>query len=141
VRALSKRRLQTPVTITPAGAPGRLKASAALWPRARRRRGWWHTRPHRRQTGPPQAWPAGQPWSRRCGTPPLAEGQRRFQALRTPSQATLPAACRGLADEAEARLPPRKVPPRHRPYERPSHRAERACEEAATHHRHAAAVG
>ena len=78
----------------------------------------------------PQAWPAFTALVADLrDAPTFEEGHRRFQALLVQYQGTFPAACRGLADDAEARLNHCKVPRRHRQYVWTSHLAERACEE------------
>jgi transposase-like protein len=80
---------------------------------------------------PPQVWPACQALvADRRDAPTCEEGQRRLRPLIEQYQETLPDACRCLADDAEASLPPLQGPTRHRQYVRPSHLAERACEEA-----------
>ena len=130
LRDLLQRGLQTPVTITTDGAAGLRKAVDRLGPRARRLRCGLPKRPTLLQQVPPPAGPACTALGAALrDAPRCEEGQRRFQTLRAQSQGTLPAACRGLEDDAEARLNHCKVPRRHRQYVRPSTRAERACEE------------
>lgn len=58
LRDLIQRGLQTPVTITPDGAPGLIKAVDSRWPRALRIRCWFHKMQTLLQQVPPQAWPA-----------------------------------------------------------------------------------
>ena len=115
-RALGKRGLQTPVTLTTDGASGLRQAVAAMWPRARRRRGWFHPRQHRPQHVPPQAGPACTAWVAALRDAPTCEaGQRRRQPLLTQYQAPCPEACRCLEEDAEARGHPLQGPRRHRP--------------------------
>ena len=114
-RDLLKRGLQTPVTLTTDGASGRIKAIDAMWPRALRIRCWVPTRQHLMQTVPPPAWRAFKALGADLrDAPTFEEGQRRLPGLLAQSQATVPAACRGLADDAEASRNPLKVPPRPR---------------------------
>jgi putative transposase len=125
-----KRGLQTPVTITPDGAPGLLKAVEAMRPRSLRMRCWFHTMQHLYQKVPPQAWPAFQALvADRRDAPTCEEGQRRRQPWLGAYQGTLPEACRCLEDDAEASRNHRKVPARHRQYVRTSNLAERTFEE------------
>jgi putative transposase len=56
-RDLGTRGLQTPVTITTAGAPGLTKALAGIGPKALRSRCWLHQLPNLQQQVPPPAWP------------------------------------------------------------------------------------
>jgi putative transposase len=56
-RDLGTRGLQTPVTITTAGAPGLTKALAGIGPKALRSRCWLHQLPNLQQKVPPPAWP------------------------------------------------------------------------------------
>jgi transposase-like protein len=58
LRALTRRGLQPPGTITTAGAPGLIKAVDFVWPRSLRIRWGRHKRQNVRQNVPPQAWPA-----------------------------------------------------------------------------------
>lgn len=129
-RDLVQRGLQTPVPSTTDGAPGFLKAVEAMWPRARRMRGWFPKRQQLHAKVPPQAWPAftGVVADMR-DAPTFEEGQRRQQARLAHSQAPFPEACRGLEDDAEARRPPLTVPARHRHAGRTSNLAERALAE------------
>ena len=46
LRDLIERGLQTPVTITPDGALGLIKAVEAMWPHCLRMRWWFHTMQH-----------------------------------------------------------------------------------------------
>ena len=57
LRALVKRGLQTPVTITTDGAAGLTKALDTIWPKALRIRCWFHKMQNLQQKVPPQAWP------------------------------------------------------------------------------------
>jgi transposase-like protein len=61
--------------------------------------------------------------------PTCEAGQRRHKALLLQYQDTFPAACRCLAEDAEASLNHLEVLARHRQYVRTSNLAERACEE------------
>ena len=126
LRALGKRGRQPPGTLPTDGTPGFSKAIDALGPRARRRRCGFPPRQQRHAQGPSHAWPAGTALgAARRAAPTCAAGPRRQQPRLAPWPATLPAACRCLADEAEARLTHLQVPGRHRPYGRTSHLA--AC--------------
>ena len=49
--------LQTPVTLTTAGAPGLTKAIDGIWPKALRMRCWFPKLQNLQQQVPPQAWP------------------------------------------------------------------------------------
>jgi len=130
LRALGKRGLQTPVTSTTDGAPGLLKAVAAMWPRSLRIRGWFHKPQNLYPQVPPQAWPACQALvADRREAPTCEEGQRRRQPLLDEYPGTLPEACRCLEEDAEASRNHRKVPARPRQYVRTSNLAERACAE------------
>jgi transposase-like protein len=105
LRDLLQRGLQRPVTITTDGAAGLRKAVDRLGLRARRLRCGWPKRPTLLQQVPPPAGPACTALGAALrDAPRCEEGQRRFQTLRAQSQGTLPAACRGLEDDAEARL-------------------------------------
>lgn len=87
-------------------------------------------RQNRPATVPPPAWPAFNAFvAARREAPTLEAGPRRQQALLAQSHDTFPEACRCLADEAAARLPPRKVPARPRQAVRTAHLAERAWAE------------
>ena len=127
LRDLVKRGLQTPVTITTDGAPGLIKAIEAMWPRSLRIRCWFHKLQHLHEKVPPHAWPAFKALvADMRDAPTFAEGQRRQQHLLAQYQDTLPAACRCLEDDAEARRNHRTVPGRHRQSVRTSNLAERA---------------
>jgi putative transposase len=130
LRDLVKRGLQTPVTITTAGAAGLTKALDALWPQALRVRCWFHKMQNLQQKVPPQAWPE----FKKLGAdmrdaPTVAEAERRRQLIVNRSQRDFPEACRCLLDDAEASLNHLYVPQRPQPYVRTSTLAERAFEE------------
>jgi putative transposase len=130
VRDLIKRGLQTPVTSTTDGAPGLIQAVDSRWPRALRMRCWFPKMQHLMQQVPPQAWPACKALvGDMRDAPTYEEGQRRLHDLLEQYQDPCPAACRCLAEDAEASLNHSKVPARHRQYVRTSHLAERAFEE------------
>jgi transposase-like protein len=131
LRALVKRGLQTPVTITTDGAAGLTKALDTLWPKALRIRGWFHKMQNLQQKVPPQAWPEFKALGadmRDAPTVPEAERRRRHLIV-TRYQRDFPEACRGLLDDAEASLNHLHVPQRHQQYVRTSNLAERAVEE------------
>lgn len=56
LRDLVKRGVAMPVTLTTDGAAGLTKASDAIWPKARRSRGWFPQMQNLPQKVPPQAW-------------------------------------------------------------------------------------
>lgn len=129
-RDLMTRGLQTPVTMTPDGAPGLIKAIDRMGPRSLRMRCWFHKRQTLMQKVPPQAWPAFTALVADLrAAPTCEEGPRRLQGLLEQYQGTFPEACRCLADDAEASLNHCKVPMRHRQDVRTSNLAERAFEE------------
>lgn len=114
LRDLGKRGLQTPVTITTAGAAGLTKAIEALWPKALRIRGWFHKMQNLPQKVPPQAWPEFKALVRdRRDAPPVTAAEHRRQALVTRYQRDVPGACRCLLADREASLNPLYVPQRH----------------------------
>lgn len=131
LRDLLKRGLQTPVSLTTDGAVGLTKARDAIWPRSLRIRCWFHKRQNLPQQVPP---PAGPEFKALVvdmrAAPTVAEAERRRQALVAEYHLDFPEACRCLLDDAKASLNHLSVPPRHQPYVRPSHLAERAFEEA-----------
>jgi transposase-like protein len=113
-RDLVKRGLQTPVTITTAGAPGLTKASDGSWSKALRSGCWFPKRQNLPQKVPPQAWPEFKAVGMaRRDAPPVPEAERRRQLIRHRYPRDFPAACRCLLDEAEASLHPLYVPQRH----------------------------
>jgi transposase-like protein len=78
LRALMKRGLQTPGTITTDGDSGLSKAGDSLWPRSLRIRGWVHKRQHLMQKVLPPAWPACKALvAARRDAPTFEEGPRR----------------------------------------------------------------
>jgi transposase-like protein len=124
-----KRGLQTPVTITTAGAAGLTKAIDAIWPKSLRLRCWCHTMQNLQQKVPPQAWPEfKQLVADRRDAPTVAEAERRRHLIVNRYQRDFPEACRCLRDDAEASLNHLYVPQRHQPYVRTSNLAERAFE-------------
>jgi putative transposase len=130
LRDLVKRGVPTPVTITTDGAAGLTKAIDAIWPKARRIRGWCHKMPNLPQKVPPQAWPEFKAWvSDMRAAPTVMAAEPRRQAIVSRYQRDFPAACRGLLDDAAASLNHLYVPQRHQPYVRTSNLAERAFEE------------
>ena len=130
LRALVKRGLQTPVTITTDGAAGLTKAIDAIWPKSLRIRCWFHKMPNLQQKVPPQAWPElKQLVADMRDAPTVPEAERRRQLIVNRSQRDFPEACRCLLDDADASLNPLSVPQRHHPYVRTSNLAERAFEE------------
>jgi transposase-like protein len=115
LRDLSKRGLQTPVTITTDSAPGLSKAIDAMWPWALRIRCWFHKMQNLAPKVPPQAWPAFKALVADLrDAPTFDEGQRRLHHLIEQSQDTFPDVCRCLADDSEASLNHLKVPLRRR---------------------------
>jgi transposase-like protein len=127
---LLKRGLQTPVTITTAGAVGLTKASDASWPKSLRSRCWVHKMQNLPQKVPPQAWPEFKALGMdRRDAPSVAEAQRRRPELGKRSELDFPEAGRGLLDDAKASLNHLSVPQRHQHYVRTSNLAERAFEE------------
>jgi putative transposase len=130
LRDLLKRGLQTPVTITTAGAVGLPTALDAIWPKSLRIRWWFHKMQNLQQQVPPQAWPEFKALvADMRDAPSVAEAERRRQELVKRYQLDFPEACRCLRDDAQASLNPLSVPPRHQHYGRTSNLAERACEE------------
>lgn len=130
-RARVQRGLPPPVTLTTDGAPGLRQARAAMGPPSLRMRGGLHPLQQRHATVPPQAWPAGQACGAARREAPTCEAGHRWRPpLLDASPAPCPAACRGLEDEAAARLTHWQVPARHRQEGRTAHLAERACAEA-----------
>jgi hypothetical protein len=110
------RGLPPPVPIPPAGAPGRTKALAVLWPQALRLRWGVHNRQNLQQKAPPQAGPAFKAFGRDLrDAPPAPEAARRRQLIGNRSQRDVPAAWRCVVDDAAARLTPLYVPQRHPP--------------------------
>jgi transposase-like protein len=130
LRDLVKRGLQTPVTITAAGAAGLTKALEVIWPRALRSRCRLPQRQHLQQQVPPQAWPEFKALVADMREAPTGSAAERRPQLIVPRyQRDFPAACRCLLDEAEASLNPLSIPQRPQPYVRTSNLAERAFEE------------
>jgi transposase-like protein len=130
LRDLGKRGLQTPVTITTAGAAGLTKAIDAIWPKALRIRCWLHKMQNLQQKMPPQAWPEfTQLVADMRDAPSVAEAERRRQLIVNRYQRDLPEACRGLLDDADASLNLLDVPQRHHLYVRTFNLADRAFEE------------
>jgi putative transposase len=77
-RDVTMRGLQTPVTSTTEGAPGRTKAVDCVWPRSLRIRCGLHQRQPLMSTVPPLAWPACNALGADLrDAPTFAEGQRR----------------------------------------------------------------
>jgi transposase-like protein len=127
---LVKRGLQTPVTITTAGAAGLTQALDVLWPKALRIRCWCHKMQNLQPKVPPQAWPEFKMLvAEMRDAPTVAEAERRRQLIVTRYQRDFPEAWRCLLDDADASLNPLYVPQRHQPYGRTSNLAERAFEE------------
>jgi putative transposase len=130
LRDLVKRGLQTPVTITTAGAAGLTKASDAIWPKTLRIRCWFHQMQNLQQKVPPQAWPEFKALVMDMrDAPTVTAAEHRRQAIVTRYQRDFPEACRCLLDDGEASLNHLYVPQRHQPYVRTSNLAERAFEE------------
>jgi transposase-like protein len=130
LRALVKRGLQTPVTITTEGAPGLTKAIDVIWPKALRLRCWFHQRQNLQQKVPPQAWPEFKALGADLrDAPTVAEAERRRHLIVNRYQRDFPEACRCLLDDAAASLTPLSIPQRHHQYVRTSTLAERAFEE------------
>jgi putative transposase len=130
LRDLVTRGLQTPVTITTAGAVGLTKAIDVMWPKSLRIRGWFDKMQNLPQKVPPQVWPEFKALVIDMrDAPRVAEAERRRQELVKCYQLDFPEACRCLLDEAKASLNHLTVPPRHQQYVRTSNVAERAFEE------------
>jgi transposase-like protein len=130
LRALVKRGLQTPVTITTDGAAGLTKAIDAIWPKALRIRCWFHKMQNLQQKVPPQAWPEFKALvADMRDAPTVPEAERRRQLIVNRYQRDFPEACRCLLDDGEASLNHLYVPQRHQQYVRTSNLAERAFEE------------
>jgi putative transposase len=111
---LLKRGLQTPVTITTDGAVGLTKAIAAIWPKARRIRWWFHKMQNLQQKVPPQAWPEFKALvADMRDAPSVVEAERRRQEIVKRYQLDFPEACRCVLDDAKASLNHLSVPPRH----------------------------
>jgi transposase-like protein len=101
-----------------------------MWPRSLRLRGWFQKLQNWEQTGPPPAWPACKALvAGMRDAPTFEEGQRRCERWRAAYQGIFPEACRCLAEDTEASVHHRQVPPRHRQDVRTANLAERAFEE------------
>jgi putative transposase len=130
LRDLVKRGLPTPVTLPTDGAPGLPTALEVLGPKALRIRCWFHKMHNLQQKVPPQAWPEFKALVADLrDAPTVPEAERRRQLIVNRYQRDFPQACRCLLDDAEARLNPLYVPPRHQQYVRTSNLAERAFAE------------
>jgi transposase-like protein len=130
LRALVKRGLQTPVTITTDGAAGLTKALDTIWPKALRIRCWFHKMQNLQQKVPPQAWPEFKALGADMrDAPTVPEAERRRQLIVPRYQRDFPEACRCLRDDAAASLNHLHVPQRHHQYVRTSNLAERAFAE------------
>ena len=127
LRALVKRGLQPPVTITTDGAVGLTKAIDTMWPQSLRIRCWFHKRQNLQQQVPALAWPEFKALVVDMRDAPTGETAReRRQAIVARYQREFPEAGRCLRDDAEASLNHLSVPHRHQQYVRTSNLAERA---------------
>jgi len=127
LRALVKRGMQTPVTITTDGAVGLTKAIDTMWPKSLRIRCWFHKMQNLQQKVPALAWPEFKALVVDMRDAPTVETAReRRQAIVARYQREFPEACRCLLDDAEASLNHLSVPHRHQQYVRTSNLAERA---------------
>jgi putative transposase len=130
LRDVVKRGLQTPVPITTDGAPGLTKAIDVIWPKALRIRCWFHKMQNLQQKVCPQAWPEFKALvTDMRDAPTVTEAERRRQLIVNRSPRDLPAAGRGLVDDAEASLNPLYVPQRHQQSVRTANLADRAFAE------------
>jgi putative transposase len=130
VRGLATRGMQTPVTITTAGALGLSKALEAMWPKSLRMRCGFHKLQNLQQQVPALAWPACQALVMDLRDAPTREqAQQRRATLVEHSQREFPEACRCLLEDADASLNPLPVPQRHQQYGRSSNLGERAVVE------------
>jgi putative transposase len=127
LRGLVKRGMQTPVTITTAGAVGLTKAVAAMWPKSLRIRCWFHQMQNLQQKVPARAWPEFKALVVDMReAPPREKAEERREQIRARYEREFPEACRCLLDDADASLNHLAVPQRHRQYVRTSNLVERA---------------
>ena len=127
LRALAKRGMQPPVTITTDGAVGLTKAIDTMWPKSLRIRCWFHKMQNLQQKVPTQAWPEFKALIVDMRDAPTREkAEERRAAIGERYQREFPEAWRCLLDDADASLNHLVIPQRHQQYVRTSNLVERA---------------
>ena len=127
LRALVKRGLRPPATITTDGAVGLTQAIDAVWPKALRMRCWFHKMQNCQQKVPAQAGPEVQALLVDMRDAPTREkAEQRRDAIVDRYQPEFPELCRCWLDDADASLNHLAVPQRHQQYVRTSNLVERA---------------
>jgi putative transposase len=130
LRALVKRGLRPPATITTDGAVGLTQAIDAVWPKSLRIRCWFHKLQNFQQKVPAHAWPEVKTLLVDLRDAPTQEkGEKRRDAMVERYQREFPELCRCLLDDAAASLNHLAVPKRPQQYVRTSKLVERACVE------------
>jgi putative transposase len=127
LRALVKRGLRPPATITTDGALGLTQAIDAVWPKSLRIRCWFHKMQNFQQKVPAQAWPEVKALLVDMRDAPSREkAEQRREAIVERYQREFPELCRCLLDDAAASLNHLEIPQRHQQYVRTSNLVERA---------------
>ena len=127
LRALVKRGLRPPATITTDGALGLTQAIDAVWPKSLRIRCWFHKMQNLQQKVPAQAWPEVKALIADMRDAPSREkAEQRREAIVERYQREFPELGRCLLDDADASLNHLEVPQRHQQYVRTSNLVERA---------------
>jgi len=127
LRSLVSRNLPTPLTITTDGAPGLIKAVAAMWPESERLRCWFHKMQNILVKVPAEMKQTLYHLLQDVRDAPDYEaGKQRAASLIEQYQRQLPSAIACFADDLEASLAHLKLPSLHRRIIRTTNLCERA---------------
>lgn len=127
LRDLVRRGLPVPVTITSDGAPGLLRAIAAVWPQSLRLRWWAHKMRNVLDKVPEAARREVQAFLEAVRDAPTpAAGQQAASAVLERYGALYPAAMKSFSEDLEATLAHLELPLAHRKHVRTTHLIERS---------------
>jgi transposase-like protein len=127
LRSLVSRNPPTPLTITTDGAPGLIKAVAAMWPESERLRCWFHKMSNILEKVPDEMRLTLYRLLQDVrDAPDYESGKQRAAALIEKYQRQLPSAMACFADDLEATLAHLKLPSLHRRMIRTTNLCERA---------------
>jgi putative transposase len=126
-RSLISRGLNPPLTVTTDGAPGAIKAVAAVWPEAERIRCWVHKMRNVLDKLPEADHAVVKPYLQAVrDAPDYATGRRLAEETIAQFEQAYPSAMKSLKDDLEASLAHLKLPPVHRKAVRTTNLVERS---------------